>query len=103
MRADPRRTAMNDIVTDRSMMTALGRQLTAAVAKQAVAASNLANLDTPGYKTREVSFEDALNSQLKGGPALAVTQPGHFSNQPDPQSQQVRESDDLPARRDGNN
>ena len=94
---------MNDIINDRSIMTALGRQLTAAVAKQTVAASNLANIDTPNFKTREVSFEDALNSQLKGGPPLAVTQPGHFSSLPDPDARQVREADNLPARRDGNN
>ena len=68
---------MNDIVTDRSIMTALGRQLTAAVAKQSVAASNLANIDTPGYRTREVSFDDALSRELSSAPPLAATQPGH--------------------------
>ena len=40
---------MNDIITDRSIMSALGRQLTVAVAKQSVAASNLANLDIRNY------------------------------------------------------
>ena len=39
---------VND-VTDASIMTALGRQMTIAVAKQLTAAGNLANLDTPGY------------------------------------------------------
>ena len=74
---------MNDIITDRSIMTALGRQLTVAVAKQSVAASNLANLDTPNYRTRDVSFDEALSQVMPGGEKLAVTQPGHLTGQPD--------------------
>lgn len=94
---------MNDI-TDRSMMTALGRQLTIAVAKQSVGASNLANLNTPGYRTREVSFEEALNREAQGGEALATTHPGHLTGVANSTSTpQVHETDGLPTRRDGNN
>ena len=46
---------MNDI-SDGAIMAALGRQMNQAVAKQAVAAGNLANIDTPGYRARETSF-----------------------------------------------
>jgi flagellar basal-body rod protein FlgB len=94
---------MNDPITDRSIMTALGKQLTAAVAKQTVAASNLANIDTPGYRTREASFDDVLSKELAGGPSIAVTQPGHFSNLAGASGAQVREADGLPTRRGGNN
>ena len=38
-------------------MAALRRQMTLAAAKQAVAASNLANVNTPGYKAQEVDFD----------------------------------------------
>ncbi len=76
---------MNDI-TDRSIMSALGRQLTVAVAKQATSAGNLANLDTPGYRAREVAFDDVLNEQI-AGPQPAI---------------QTRETAGLPSRRDGN-
>jgi flagellar basal-body rod protein FlgB len=94
---------MNEI-SDRSIMTALGRRLTIAVAQQSVAASNLANLNTPGYRTREVSFGDALNREVEGGNALAATGQGHFTNISDATSTpQVQEADGLPARRDGNN
>ena len=95
---------MNDIITDRSIMSALGRQLTVAVAKQTVAASNLANLDTPNYRTRDVSFDDALNQFLPGGEKLAVTHRGHLTGQPDEASaRQTEDAEGLPTRRDGNN
>jgi len=41
--------------------------MTRAVQRQAVSAGNLANLDTPGYRTKEVSFSDALDSELRAG------------------------------------
>ena len=60
--------------------------MTQAVARQSVAASNLANIDTPGYKTREASFASALEGELSANAAPATTEvPG------------------LPVRRDGNN
>ena len=94
---------MNEI-TDRSIMAALGRQLTIAVAKQTVAASNLANLNTPGYRTREVSFDEALNREVRVGEALTVTQPGHLTGTVDVASTRgVHEVDGLPTRRDANN
>lgn len=83
-------------------MNALGRQMTTAVAKQLVAAGNLANLDTPGYKTRTLSFDDVLEQQMQmplkpaasgksAGGAAAGTTRGAV------------EADGLPMRRDGNN
>ena len=89
---------MNDI-SDSSIMTALGRQMTAAVAKQLVAAGNLANLDTPGYHTRAASFDDVLDQQLRAAPpsGSAPTLTAHGSG-----AGSV-EVDGLPMRRDGNN
>ena len=59
-------------------MAALGRQMTNAVARETVAASNLANIDTPGYRARETSFADALNLELGGSGTLAQTDAGHL-------------------------
>ena len=53
-------------ITDGALLAALGRQLNQAVARQTVAASNLANIDTPGYRAQEVSFDDALDDELGG-------------------------------------
>ncbi len=72
-------------ISDAAILAALGRQLNNAVAKQTVAASNLANLDTPGYRTRDVSFDDALDSQLG---AMRRTSDKHLGR-PDPDSRAV--------------
>ena len=53
-------------INDATIMTALRRQMTVAAAKQVVAAGNLANVNTPGYRAREVSFADALDGRLAG-------------------------------------
>jgi flagellar basal-body rod protein FlgB len=88
-------------ISDSSVIDALRRQMTIAVAKQVASAGNLANVDTPGYKTKEVTFSDALKSKLapvnstypsarpsSGAPAIDIA---------------TQETSDLPARRDGNN
>lgn len=86
-------------INDASILAALGRQLNAAVAKQTVAASNLANIDTPGYRTRDVSFDAALDDQLG---AMQRTNDKHLGK-PDPDSQRSEETEGLQSRRDGNN
>ncbi|MEZ5420321.1 MAG: flagellar basal body rod protein FlgB [Vicinamibacterales bacterium] len=86
-------------ITDTAILAALGRQLNAAVAKQTVAASNLANLDTPGYRTREATFDDALADQLG---AMRRTNDKHLGR-PDPAEPSTEEVEGLQSRRDGNN
>ena len=80
-------------------MAALGRHMTQTVARQTVAASNLANIDTPGYKAREASFADTLDGQLA---PIAKTSPNHLGGAADAAAG-TKEVDGLPARRDGNN
>lgn len=91
---------MNEI-SDNAIMAALGRQMTEAVAKQAVAAGNLANLDTPGYRAREASFGDLLDGEVQRL-GLSTTDgrqlPGALAGGP-----QTVESEGLQSRRDGNN
>jgi flagellar basal-body rod protein FlgB len=82
-------------------MAALGRQMTQAVARQAVAAGNLANVDTPGYRAREATFGDILNGEVQ---KLEMTRTdarqlrGAGEDGP-----QAREVEGLESRRDGNN
>jgi flagellar basal-body rod protein FlgB len=92
---------VNDI-SDRALMTALGRQMTSAIARQSAAAGNLANLDTPGYRTKDVAFDDVLDDQLGRGNRLASTHPGHLPGV-EGQPGSVKDVDDLLQRRDGNN
>src|SRR6185295_16890264 len=86
-----------------AIMAALGRQMTRAVAREAAAAGNLANLDTPGYQTREVSFDQALQNQLTAS-AVTVTNGKHIPTvKPGSESAPVKETSGLAERRDGNN
>lgn len=76
-----------DTITDSAIVAALGRQLNRAVARQQVAASNIANIDTPGYRAKEVQFAEALDASLKTQSADAPI---------------VADAEGLAARRDGN-
>jgi flagellar basal-body rod protein FlgB len=91
---------VNDI-SDGAILAALRRQMTQAVARQTAAASNLANIDTPGYKTREASFDDMLDDEL--GASLSLTNAGHISGAENDPASAMKEVDGLPQRRDGNN
>lgn len=91
---------MNDF-SDAAIVAALRRSMTVASAKQVVAASNLANVNTPGYRARELSFSQALDQQM--GMTLAATSPGHIGGPGGlPGAGETREVDGLQARRDGN-
>jgi flagellar basal-body rod protein FlgB len=84
--------------------------MTVAAARQMVAASNLANASTPGYRAREVDFSAALDRHVAGGVHLASNHPGHLTGIGDtPQRSagsaiRTREASDadVAARRDGN-
>ncbi len=94
---------MNEI-SDSAVLAALRRQLSLAAAKQAVSAGNLANLDTPGYRSRELTFSDTLERQLGTTPLkLAGTQAGHLAGTRVAESTDTVESAGLPSRADGNN
>jgi flagellar basal-body rod protein FlgB len=87
-------------INDSSVIDALRRQMAIAVAKQVASAGNLANVDTPGYKAKEVTFSDALRSKLATPsnstfPASRTANPAVDIG--------VKETEGLPARRDGNN
>jgi flagellar basal-body rod protein FlgB len=88
-------------ITDGAILAALGRQMTNAVQRQTVSASNLANLDTPGYRAREANFEDALDLQLNVS-APTKTNPLHLGHAA-VSSNTTQETEGLAARRDGNN
>jgi flagellar basal-body rod protein FlgB len=44
----------------------LDRYLTLVSARQRLVASNIANADTPGFKTKDLDFETELQNSLKG-------------------------------------
>ena len=57
---------MFDLTQGDGMIQAMDRSLSLASQRQTLIASNLANIDTPGYRTRDFSFEGALKIALDG-------------------------------------
>ena len=49
-----------------SQFDLIGKLIDASAVRQRVTAQNIANLNTPGYKAREISFEQQLAAQLSG-------------------------------------
>jgi flagellar basal-body rod protein FlgB len=90
------------IVSDAAIMSALGREMTRAVQRQAVAAGNLANIDTPGYRTKEVQFSDALDGEL-GAMHMTVTNARHLGATGGADPRNTTDVGGLAVRRDGNN
>ena len=91
---------MSDI-SQTNVITALRRQMTIAVAKQVASAGNLANIDTPGYKAKEVTFADTLKGKLApAAPSGNSTFPTKSTTAVDP-GIAIKETD-APERRDGN-
>ena len=92
---------MNEM-SDSAVIAALRREMTRAVARQVAAASNLANLETPGYRAREPEFGAALDRQL-GQVQVATTDGAHLgASAPEPAAG-MKDVEGLAARRDGNN
>lgn len=54
------------------------KSLDASVLRGKAIAQNLANIETPGYKRKEVDFEDQLKNALKAKLAAETTQAGHL-------------------------
>lgn len=73
--------------------------MTIAAARQVVAAGNLANVNTPGYRAREGDFATTLDASL--ATSLRRTDERHLQSE-HAGSPQTKEVDGLQARRDGN-
>jgi flagellar basal-body rod protein FlgB len=72
---------MFDITSGNGMIQTMDRGLSLASQRQTLIASNLANLDTPGYRTRDFSFEGAMKvalSRQTSPNALVTTNPMHL-------------------------
>jgi flagellar basal-body rod protein FlgB len=95
---------MPEPISDSAIAAQLRRQMTIAAAKELVAAGNLANLNTPGYRALE-TFEAALESASgETGPvmALATTDSRHLPLGGGSHGVPTREAEGLAERRDGN-
>jgi flagellar basal-body rod protein FlgB len=88
-----------DGISDSALVSALRRQMTMASARQIATTGNLANFDTPGYKAKDVTFDQALGQKLL---PLNATYKTHVGASAAPAAP-MTEVPGLPERRDGNN
>lgn len=91
-------------ISDAALVEALRRHMTVAAARQVVAASNLANVNTPGYKAQELDFTQALDRQVQGTLPLATSARGHLAGAPggDAPIAPTKDIEGTTERRDGN-
>lgn len=93
---------------DSKIIQYLEHALDLASRRQQLIASNVANADTPGYRTKDLDFAANLKQAQEAGATipLAASEPGHlsvggtsaFMNEP-----KVIEPEGLPSRNDHNN
>jgi flagellar basal-body rod protein FlgB len=55
---------MFDLVSQNKMIQMMDRSMTLASRRMALVASNLANIDTPNYRTQDFSFQDAFKEEM---------------------------------------
>jgi flagellar basal-body rod protein FlgB len=73
---------MFDLISGNDLITTMDQSMRLASRRLGLIASNMANIDTPGYKTQDFSFQDALKQTLAGSNGQSVgllkTHPGHI-------------------------
>ena len=80
--------------------------LSVSSAKHTVISSNIANVDTPGYKAKEINFTNAFKDALQGtGLSMKRSVDDHFSGMSLPGSPTAHVTDQINnfMRNDGNN
>ncbi len=60
----------------------VARSLKLRLTKHDVIAENIANVDTPGYRRRDLPFAKVMEAYLKGSPHLKTTNPRHIKSSP---------------------
>ena len=77
-------------MTTTPMLQVLQGYLKVTTDRQQLVASNMANIDTPGYHTKDINFQVEMQRAMDGGSSVSMV----------PVSQEV---EGLPERPDGNN
>ena len=74
---------MYDLLSRNGIVSTMDRTMALASRRQALIASNLANMDTPGYKTQDFDFDRTLKAELgaSSGQSLPMfrTHAGHLT------------------------
>jgi flagellar basal-body rod protein FlgB len=93
-----------DLLQDQTLQ-AIGAYMSRLSQRLQIVSSNLANIDTPEYKTRDVSFHATMQELLAEAPVpLSTTRPEHDQGWlPVPAQAMSFEVQGLPSRLDRNN
>lgn len=59
----------------------IGRGLDASWTKNEVISSNIANIDTPGYKRKTMDFSNLLNREIKANMEMKTTRTKHIESE----------------------
>ncbi len=60
----------------------VAKSLRLRLARHDVIAANIANVDTPGYRRKDIPFEKVMAAYLKDSPKLKTTHPRHVGSDP---------------------
>lgn len=88
------------------LMDVLQKALDGSTLRHTAITNNIANVNTPGYKKLEVSFQSALEDALQPKSNLKRTKPKHLPipvSLNDPALIQVTKNSETTLRNDGNN
>jgi len=73
---------MFDLLSSNSLIQAMDQSMTLATRRMELIAANMANIDTPGYRTQDFDFAGALKNELGklDGKQMPISQthPNHF-------------------------
>lgn len=84
---------MTDLFDTNSAWKTLEKAMDVSAERHRRITHNIANIDTIGYKTKDVDFRQALEQALKDRSGIHRTHPRHFAPQPGPKALAV--SDDT--------
>jgi flagellar basal-body rod protein FlgB len=95
---------MSKVFFEDNGMRSMEKFLDLTVQRQSLISSNLANVDTPGYKTVDLSFEQELrDATASEGSRLETTNSLHLPVGTGTQSASVKQVEGLTVRNDLNN
>ena len=92
-------------IFDSSPVNVLERALTGSSLRHKVISNNIANVNTPGYKRVDVSFEQELAAASADSSRLGMTRthPGHLAAAGEGTGPRITRSESTSLRTDGNN
>jgi flagellar basal-body rod protein FlgB len=90
--------------TDEAVLGHMKLFLDYSARKQQVITSNLANSETPGYKAKELNFDEVFQQELQGSESLKKTREKHIDSRPLLiREAEIKEKANDALGRDGNN